>query len=114
MSAIMMSLLAEKGGVGRTTLTINLAGALAERGGRILLVDMEGQRSLSKFFLGVEAVEELHHSNSIAAVFDIFFFFVLFPITHRLVLLVGPFTFYWLISFDDFYDVFDGEFFLRQ
>src|SRR5947209_3168152 len=70
MSAVVVSLLAKKGGVGRTTLTINLAGALAKEGHRILAVDMESQASLSQFFLGPEAVEQLPKAATIAAIFD--------------------------------------------
>ena len=36
-----------KGGVGKTTLTHNLAGVLAERGRRVLLVDMDHQANLT-------------------------------------------------------------------
>jgi chromosome partitioning protein len=70
MSAVVVSLLAKKGGVGRTTLTINLAGAIAKEGFRVLAVDMESQASLSQFFLGPEAVEQLPKAATIAAVFD--------------------------------------------
>ena len=37
----------QKGGVGKTTTVVNLAGALAERGLRILTVDMDAQANLT-------------------------------------------------------------------
>lgn len=46
-----------KGGSGKTTTTLNLAGALAERGQRILLVDLDPQASLTRLILGDEASE---------------------------------------------------------
>ena len=49
-----------KGGVGKTTTTVNLAGALAEAGGRVLLVDCDSQSDLSGVFL--DNHESLPHS----------------------------------------------------
>src|SRR5438094_10608340 len=40
-----------KGGVGKTTLTVNLAYALVNAGKRVLLVDTDPQCSMSSFFL---------------------------------------------------------------
>jgi chromosome partitioning protein len=55
----------QKGGVGKTTTTIALAGILAERGNRVLLVDTDPHASLSYYF-GIES-EDLDLS-----VYDLF------------------------------------------
>lgn len=70
MSAVTLTLIARKGGVGRTTLTLNLAGALAEQGVRVLLVDLDGQASLSRALLGSTELESLRPQETIAAVFQ--------------------------------------------
>ena len=67
---IAISLVARKGGVGRTSLTWNLAGAFALEGGRILCVDLDGQSSLSRVAFGNEFVESLRPTETIAAVFS--------------------------------------------
>lgn len=40
-----------KGGTGKTTCSIGLAGAFAEAGERVLVVDLDGQANLTQFFL---------------------------------------------------------------
>ena len=55
----------QKGGVGKTTSTISLAGLLAERGYRVLLIDTDPHASLSYYF-GIES-EDLELS-----IYDLF------------------------------------------
>lgn len=47
---IRFSIISTKGGVGKTTLTANLAALLADLGLRVLIIDADVQPSLSKFF----------------------------------------------------------------
>ncbi|MBT4529975.1 MAG: ParA family protein [Phycisphaerae bacterium] len=49
-----ISLLNQKGGVGKTTTTVNLAGALALQGNKILVIDLDPQTHLGLHF-GVES-----------------------------------------------------------
>lgn len=53
---MIVALVSKKGGVGKTTSTVNLAAALAETGRRVLLIDLDSQASASRS-LGVERAD---------------------------------------------------------
>ena len=55
----------QKGGVGKTTTTVTLAGLLAKQGLQVLLVDLDPHASLSHYF-------GLDENDSVKGVFDIF------------------------------------------
>jgi cellulose biosynthesis protein BcsQ len=48
-----------KGGVGKTTLTVNIGAALANRGHRVLLVDSDPQCNLTSHLVDAEVVDDL-------------------------------------------------------
>jgi cellulose biosynthesis protein BcsQ len=48
-----------KGGVGKTTLTVNIGAALADRGHRVLLVDSDPQCNLTSYLVDAEVVDDL-------------------------------------------------------
>lgn len=60
-----VSVLNLKGGVGKTTLTAYLAWALADRGYRVLLVDLDLQGSLSSFFLSGHDLRTMEHGKGL-------------------------------------------------
>jgi chromosome partitioning protein len=64
-----LALLNRKGGVGKTSLTIHLAGAYAAKGRRVLLLDLDPQASLTQGLLGPEATERLPVAATIASLF---------------------------------------------
>ena len=55
-----------KGGVGKTTITANVAGMLAEAGERILLIDLDFQGSLSSMMLGSDAKKSRPGPNELS------------------------------------------------
>ena len=58
-----------KGGVGKTSTTHHLAGALAPKGLRILAVDNDPQASLSRGFFGPDAVDAMEPEGTILSVY---------------------------------------------
>jgi cellulose biosynthesis protein BcsQ len=56
-----------KGGVGKTTLTVNIAFALSELGRRVLLVDSDPQCNLTSYLIDAHAVDEMLDASETAA-----------------------------------------------
>ena len=50
MAALVLSIISSKGGVGKTTLTANLGGLLADAGNQVLLIDADVQPTLSNYY----------------------------------------------------------------
>jgi len=63
-------LINQKGGCGKSSTCFHLAGAFAQLGMNVLLLDMDPQGSLSQGFLGSEFVESLNSKETMAMLFD--------------------------------------------
>ena len=70
--ATVASLINMKGGVGKSTLTFNLAWALASDGHRVLAIDLDPQANLSQYFLGARRYLKLMSDPRQKSVVDIF------------------------------------------
>jgi cellulose biosynthesis protein BcsQ len=58
-NATRLAIFNHKGGVGKTTLTMNIGAALAERDRRVLLVDSDPQCNLTSYLVAEEVVDDL-------------------------------------------------------
>src|SRR3954451_19815253 len=67
MKGFVLAACQRKGGVGRSTLLYNLAGALSKRGLRTLLVDLDPQASVTQICLGPEAIDALPPARTVVA-----------------------------------------------
>ena len=61
---VRITLFSHKGGVGKTTLTANIAFALAQSGKSVLLVDSDPQCNLTSYLLSDDVVDELLNNAS--------------------------------------------------
>src|SRR5918998_1583231 len=64
-----VTLLNQKGGVGKTSCTHHLAGTLAQSGRRVLLLDNDPQSSLTQGYWGPVATRDLDPGETIAALY---------------------------------------------
>lgn len=67
---IVVTLLNQKGGVGKTSCTHHLSGALAAAGRRVLVIDADPQASLTQGWWGPEGLEAFDPSETTAAILD--------------------------------------------
>lgn len=68
--AITFSLINQKGGVGKSSVTFNLAAVFASNGFRTLAIDADPQGNLSSGIFGPSVVEHLEENQSLAGLFS--------------------------------------------
>ena len=68
MGGFTLTVTQRKGGVGRSTLLFNLAGSMAKKGLRVLLVDLDPQASITQICLTPEATDSLPPGRTAAAI----------------------------------------------
>lgn len=68
--ATILCFINQKGGCGKSSSCFHLAGAFADRGDRVLLIDADPQGSLSQGFLGSTFVENMPAAMTLASLFD--------------------------------------------
>jgi chromosome partitioning protein len=64
-----VTMLNQKGGVGKTSCTHHLAGTLAQMGRRVLLIDNDPQSSLTQGFWGPVVARQIDPASTIAAIY---------------------------------------------
>ena len=69
MPAIVISMSNLKGGVGKSSTTLHLAGTLAKEGSRVAVIDADPQASLTQGFFGPDETRALPRHRTIAAYF---------------------------------------------
>jgi chromosome partitioning protein len=69
MPATTITLLNQKGGVGKSSTTFHVAGTLARDGCRVLLIDVDPQASLTQAFIGPDAMRALPARRTVASLF---------------------------------------------
>jgi chromosome partitioning protein len=62
--AVAISIVNQKGGVGKTTTTVNLGAAIAQRGNKVLLIDIDAQSNLTTH-LGLGVKEDPNDLNEV-------------------------------------------------
>jgi chromosome partitioning protein len=67
---ITITMLNQKGGVGKTSCTHHLAGAFAAEGRRVLLIDNDPQSSLTQGFWGPKSSRSIDPGETIAALYE--------------------------------------------
>ena len=70
MGTKVITVFAKKGGVGKTTITQNLASYFAAAGKRVLCVDLDEQGNLTQFFLGSSTFHNQLERNTLSAILN--------------------------------------------